>query len=122
MDHGSRMNAHMPLQPRDLPERRVFNHKLQPDTMRYGPPQSMLDWGAQKAKGAPIAHHARPHLSGKALPPNPIGIRLYMPKDEESGAYYGNSNHGWTGVALDQEIAVAPNTWDDHSKGEKLLY
>ena len=125
MDSGSRINVHMPLQPRDLPTRRVFNHHLEPDTMYAGMGKSLLAWGATQAKGAPIANHQRPHLSGEALGPNSQGIRAYQVRDEESLSYNGHSNHGWTGVALGQTIAEEPSTWSNahnNAQGQKLLY
>ncbi len=87
--------------------------------------KSLVAWGATQAKGAPVANHQRPHLSGEALGPNPVGIRAYQVRDEESLSYNGNSNHGWTGVALDQQIAEAPASWHtahDNAQGQKLFY
>jgi hypothetical protein len=123
MDYGTRMNAHMPIQGRDPPNRRVFNHAAEPDTLYSGPARSLQAWGAKRAKGAPPVHNVPPHLSGYAKGPNPYGIRLYTVPDTESGAYRRDSHHGWEGVRWNEGVSQMPSTWDNtNAMGQKLLY
>ena len=122
MDFGTVMNAHMPIQAVNPPNRREISAAALPDTSYSGPARSLQAWGAHRARGAPVVQHVPPHLSGKALGPNPYGIAAYTVPDTETGAYRSDNKHGWYGVQWNQPLLREPKTWEtNNEKGQHLM-
>ncbi len=91
----SRYDLKYPLRYTDPPNRKPLPYDEDVDSIGQGIDESMLIWGAKRAKGAPAFVPVLGQKTMLAEPPNVDGIHKFQRRDEYSKARNYNRYHWW---------------------------